>query len=1168
VEAQCDPCLGDGFGVNQGGGGTNFNGPPNSVAFTLDGNELIGSTGLSVYPDGNTFPDGKGYTGFVVGISGDLHVTGEIDPTGIEFTPVPTNPGLVRSNENTLWVKTGTNELKFGELTIGQSISVPTLSAVLAQGNTTGGITIKASTDAGDGKMNTDILNVSTIKPLAPLELGPDIGFEGNLVFPDVFPGSVGIRFEGDGTIKVPVNKQLNLQLDNTNIVEVKSAQTIINNQLNVKSNDITFMDDIETYESGTIKIGTSINGNITTSVANTFVGMKAGLASANSGNTGSYGNTFVGAGAGLDNTGTNNTFVGAGAGIYNTGANNTFIGIQAGFTGIQQQAVAVGLNAGQRGQGDNSVAIGQRSGQFTQGNNSVAIGSIAARYNQQAESVAIGDTAGCTGQQQNAVAIGNQAGSITQGPYSVAIGPYAGNITQLSGSVAIGYRAGEQQQNTRSIAIGETAGRNSQGQISVAIGFGAGSTTQGNGSVAIGNVAGQGSQGGNSVAIGAGAGYTGQNQQAVAIGAGAGNITQGQNSVAIGIGAGTATQGQNSVAIGNSAGANTQGQNTIAIGYLAGTSSQKNNTIILNATAAPLENNTGNTNAFYVKPIRNETSSTLMLGYNTITGEITYKSELLGPTGSTGATGATGSNGSDGATGPTGANGVDGVTGPTGANGVDGVTGPTGANGVDGATGPTGPQGIPGTSSGTGATGPTGANGVDGVTGPTGANGVDGVTGPTGENGVDGATGPTGANGVDGATGPTGANGVDGATGPTGANGVDGATGPTGANGVDGATGPAGANGVDGATGPTGANGVDGATGPTGANGVDGVTGPTGANGVDGVTGSTGPTGANGTNGATGFTGPTGPTGSAPGNIFQNNSNTGSVGIFNTSLTPGSVRLGINATNIGSTGTDNITIGQNAFNFTTVPTVGPARNVVIGPLAGQNQGNYSMTDMVIIGTSANQAGFRTQQGGVAIGNNACQSGACFEAVCIGRDAGAGLNTDRDVIIGSLASRSANSGDQNIGIGYRARDFGQTGVTGRFNTCIGAQAGIGINGNYNTIMGFGAGPWPGSGPNVTLNYTTIIGYQYNNPLTNKRDSLFMDNSGTICGIWNPSPTAITAGTPVVDITGDLKVSGTSRLGNTSFRDPSVVATAGSFSGQYLRINIGGTYYKIELLQDS
>jgi len=122
--------------------------------------------------------------------------------------------------------------------------------------------------------------------------------------------------------------------------------------------------------------------------------------------------------------------------------------------------------------------------------------------------------------------------------------------------------------------------------------------------------------------------GYTGQQSYAVAIGFSTGFTNQGSNAVAIGRDAGQTTQGINSVAIGTSAGLTNQGSNAIAIGNVAGQISQASNSIILNATGATLNNTIANT--FTVKPIRNETTTSLtltspILFYEPTSGEIAY---------------------------------------------------------------------------------------------------------------------------------------------------------------------------------------------------------------------------------------------------------------------------------------------------------------------------------------------------------------------------------------------------------------------------------------------------------------------------------------------------------------------------------------------------------------
>ena len=141
---------------------------------------------------------------------------------------------------------------------------------------------------------------------------------------------------------------------------------------------------------------------------------------------------------------------------------------------------------------------------------------------------------------------------------------------------------------NTGTVSIGKTTAMNTQGVNGVAIGTDAGQTNQQNGSVAIGN----------------GSGNTTQGQRAVSIGFLTGNDTQGEFGIAVGSSAGRENQGDNAVAIGRLAGFTGQGSNAIAIGYNAGYTNQDSNTIVLNATSQQF--NTSNTDALYIKPVRN----------------------------------------------------------------------------------------------------------------------------------------------------------------------------------------------------------------------------------------------------------------------------------------------------------------------------------------------------------------------------------------------------------------------------------------------------------------------------------------------------------------------------------------------------------------------------------
>jgi len=103
------------------------------------------------------------------------------------------------------------------------------------------------------------------------------------------------------------------------------------------------------------------------------------------------------------------------------------------------------------------------------------------------------------------------------------------------------------------------------------------------------------------------------------------------ENNIKIGdASSGQITQGSNAIAIGNKAGYNNQGSNSIAIGYQAGLNDQSDNTIILNASGSAL--NSDVENAFYINPIRNNSTdsaknNTYTLFYNITNKEVIYDS-------------------------------------------------------------------------------------------------------------------------------------------------------------------------------------------------------------------------------------------------------------------------------------------------------------------------------------------------------------------------------------------------------------------------------------------------------------------------------------------------------------------------------------------------------------
>jgi hypothetical protein len=207
--------------------------------------------------------------------------------------------------------------------------------------------------------------------------------------------------------------------------------------------------------------------------------------------------------------------------------------------------------------------------------------------------------------------------------PSTVHLGINAGRFFQGGSAIALGAYAGQSNQGANAVAIGLQSGAGSQGANAVAIGERSGYNNQGSSSVAIGQLAGSSNQNRDAIAIGPQAAETRQGTYAVAIGQLAGNLDQSRGAIAIGNEAGLDYQGINSIAIGNGAGEYAQGNNSIAIGFQAGKYIQPANSIILNASASPLDVslNTG----FYVRPVNGPRSSSNVLSYDTLTGEIYY---------------------------------------------------------------------------------------------------------------------------------------------------------------------------------------------------------------------------------------------------------------------------------------------------------------------------------------------------------------------------------------------------------------------------------------------------------------------------------------------------------------------------------------------------------------
>jgi len=134
---------------------------------------------------------------------------------------------------------------------------------------------------------------------------------------------------------------------------------------------------------------------------------------------------------------------------------------------------------------------------------------------------------------------------------------------------------------------------------------------------------------GDHSIAIGTSAGAQNQGNACIAIGSSAQALLGNYNDhrIAIGFTTGTSNQSTKAIAIGSYAGANNQGANSVAIGYYAGNSSQPSSSIILSATGDDWSSGATTANAFYVKPVRNVTTTNVnpSLYYNTTSGEISY---------------------------------------------------------------------------------------------------------------------------------------------------------------------------------------------------------------------------------------------------------------------------------------------------------------------------------------------------------------------------------------------------------------------------------------------------------------------------------------------------------------------------------------------------------------
>ena len=336
--------------------------------------------------------------------------------------------------------------------------------------------------------------------------------------------------------------------------------------------------------------------------------------------------NIIIGGEAGQYNQGTGAISIGSQAGQYTQGTGAISMGCQAGIYNQGTCAISIGYQSGQLNQGIHSIALGSNSGQQQQGENSIAFGISSGQVQQGKFSIAIGRSSGNFNQGSGSISIGQQSGESTQGNNAISMGYQAGQTWQGDASIAIGISSGHYFQGSDSIAIGVMAGANRQGVNSIAIGNAAGIMNQQSGSISIGQQAGESTQGINAISMGYQAGQSSQGFSAISMGYQAGQTWQGDASIAIGISSGQYGQGSHSIAIGVMAGGYNQGMNSVAIGNAAGNFMQHSNSIILNASDMPLNSSA---TGFYVSPIRNNSSTTSMLSYNTELSEITSCSNV-----------------------------------------------------------------------------------------------------------------------------------------------------------------------------------------------------------------------------------------------------------------------------------------------------------------------------------------------------------------------------------------------------------------------------------------------------------------------------------------------------------------------------------------------------------
>ncbi|MFC3812839.1 LamG-like jellyroll fold domain-containing protein [Lacihabitans lacunae] len=277
----------------------------------------------------------------------------------------------------------------------------------------------------------------------------------------------------------------------------------IYNRALTLQEIQTMYLSEVpSTYNTELVKIG-SDRFIHNTGIANTYMGVRAGLNSNGSNNTfygfesgqsGSAGdnNTFMGTSAGKVNVGSANTFIGANAGkATSSGSENIFVGSGSGTNNTTaNNNIFLGSGSGQTNTiGGANIYIGSKAGSIQNTGANVMIGFAAGQYSESgADNVFLGYYAGrgASSSERNTgrrnVFIGRQSGySNTTGQYNTYSGYYSGykNTTGIANS-HIGYLAGfNQDVGNHNTTVGYSSGTYmSSGQNNTFVGSGSGRGT------------------------------------------------------------------------------------------------------------------------------------------------------------------------------------------------------------------------------------------------------------------------------------------------------------------------------------------------------------------------------------------------------------------------------------------------------------------------------------------------------------------------------------------------------------------------------------------------------------------------------------------------------------------------------------------------------------------